>query len=129
MCASRGRYIGNPNKRGLGLPTIQFLELNPYNVSNTLTTVLKDNYVIEFSSNKYSSIIIYSHNSDNNETITDFRVRKLTPLEYWRLIGFSDEDYYKAKDIGGLPEIKLYERAGRGIAIPMLEEIFKNLFK
>ena len=129
VCASRGRYIGNPNKRGLGLPTIQFLELNPYNVSNTLTTVLKDNYVIEFSSNKYSSIIIYSHNSDNNETITDFRVRKLTPLEYWRLIGFSDEDYYKAKDIGGLSESKLYERAGRGIAIPMLEEIFKNLFK
>ena len=59
----------------------------------------------------------------------DRRIRRLTDLECWRLIGFSDEDYYKAKEIGGLSESKLYERAGRGIVVPMLEEIFKNLFK
>lgn len=29
-----------------------------------------------------------------------FRVRKLTPLEYWRLMGFDDEDFYKAKSVG-----------------------------
>lgn len=58
----------------------------------------------------------------------DYKIRKLTPLECWRLMGFKDEDYYKAKEVG-LPESKLYERAGRGIVVPMLEEIFKNLFK
>lgn len=56
------------------------------------------------------------------------RVRRLTPLECWRLMGYKDEDYYKAKDIGGLSETKLYERAGRGIVVPMLEKLFENLF-
>lgn len=60
---------------------------------------------------------------DNN------KIRALSPLECWRLMGFSDEDFYKAKDIGKLSNTKLYERAGRGIVVPMLEEVFKNLFK
>ena len=70
-------------------------------------------------------------NTSNWQCVLDVdrRVRRLTDLECWRLIGFSDEDYYKAKEIGGLSESKLYERAGRGIVVPMLEEIFKNLFK
>lgn len=55
-------------------------------------------------------------------------IRKITPKEAWRLQGFSDEDYQKAKDIG-LSNAKLYERAGRGIVVPMLEEVFKELFK
>ena len=61
---------------------------------------------------------------DNN----DFIVKKLSPLECWRVMGFTDEDFYKAKNVG-LSNSKLYERAGRGIVVPMLEEIFKNLFK
>lgn len=55
-------------------------------------------------------------------------IRKLTPLEYWRLMGFADEDFHKVKDVG-LSNTKLYERAGRGIVVPMLEEIFRELFK
>lgn len=58
----------------------------------------------------------------------DFVIKKLSPLECWRLMGFTDEDFYKAKN-AGLSNSKLYERAGRGIVVPMLEEIFKNLFK
>ena len=64
----------------------------------------------------------------NNILLDDGRVRKLTPIECWRLMGLSDEDFYKAKDVG-LSQSKLYERAGRGIVIPMLEEIFKNMMK
>ncbi len=56
------------------------------------------------------------------------RIRKITPKEAWRLQGFSDEDFEKAKNVG-LSNTKLYERAGRGIVVPMLEEIFKELFK
>ena len=58
----------------------------------------------------------------------EIKIRKLTPLEAWRVIGFSDEDFFKTKDMK-LPESKLYERAGRGIAVPMLERIFEILFK
>ena len=53
-----------------------------------------------------------------------YSVRKLTTLECWRLQGFSDEDYYKADRL--LSKTKMYERAGRGICVPMLEDIFKS---
>ena len=56
----------------------------------------------------------------------EYRVRRLTTLEWWRLMGMSDEDHERARYVG-LPETKLYERAGRGIVVPMLEEIFRNL--
>lgn len=55
------------------------------------------------------------------------KIRKLTPLECWRLMGYFDSDFYKAKK-AGLSNTKLYERAGRGIVVPMLEEIFKSAF-
>lgn len=58
--------------------------------------------------------------------LNNFRVRKLTPLECWRCMGFSDEDFKKVKS-AGLSNSKLYERAGRGIVVPMLEEIFRNM--
>lgn len=53
--------------------------------------------------------------------------RKLSSLELWRLLGHSDDDFYKCEQI--LPDRKLRERAGRSIAIPMLEEIFKVYLK
>lgn len=60
---------------------------------------------------------------------TNGKVRRLSSLECWRLMGFSDEDYCKAKDIGELADSKLYERSGRGIAVPMLVEIFRVFLK
>ena len=65
--------------------------------------------------------------SENGKSYNDFKIRKLTPLECWRLMGFDDLDFYKSQE-AGLPNSKLYERAGRGIVVPMLEEVFKNLF-
>lgn len=64
-----------------------------------------------------------------NKNGKEFIVRRLSPLECWRLMGYSDLDFNKAKNIGLLPNSKLYERAGRGIVVPMLEEVFKALFK
>ena len=60
---------------------------------------------------------------ENDELI----IKKLSPLECWRVMGYSDEDFYKAKNIGNLSNSKLYERAGRGIVIPMLEKVFEEL--
>ena len=77
-------------------------------------------------------ILEYPKNKDffkNNNIYHNegYVVRKLTPLECWRLMGYKDEYYYKVKELG-LSKHALYERAGRGIVVPMLEEIFKNLF-
>ena len=47
IAASRGRNPTNPSDRSPGIPTEQSLEINKEGISNTLTTVLKDNLVIE----------------------------------------------------------------------------------
>lgn len=62
------------------------------------------------------------------ETPTTIQIRKLTPLECWRLMGFSDDDYNKAKDTG-LSNTQLYKQAGNSIVVPVLEHIFANLLK
>lgn len=47
IAASRGRNPTNPSDSTAGIPTEQRLEVNEDGICNTLTTVLKDNYVIE----------------------------------------------------------------------------------
>ena len=47
IAASRGRNPENPNDRTTGAPTEQRLEFNTKGISNTITTVQKDNYVVE----------------------------------------------------------------------------------
>lgn len=72
-------------------------------VSNTLTTVQKDNYVLDL-----------------------YRIRKLTPRECFRLMGFTDADFDKIK---GISNTQLYKMAGNSIVVNVLEVIFKQLFK
>lgn len=67
-----------------------------------------------------SSATVYKKNSE-------FKIRKLTPKECWRLMGFSDQDFNKAQTTG-LSNTQLYKQAGNSIVVPVLEEIFKNLF-
>lgn len=59
-------------------------------------------------------------------SVDGFVVRKLTPLECWRLMGFEDEDFYKAKSTGA-SDSQLYMMAGNSICVPVLEAIFKGL--
>lgn len=55
-----------------------------------------------------------------------FCIRRLTPLEFWKLMGFSDEDYHKAAKVN--TETQLYKQAGNSIVVSILEAIFKQLF-
>ncbi|WP_192797792.1 DNA cytosine methyltransferase [Bacillus toyonensis] len=59
--------------------------------------------------------------------ITDRGVRRLTPLECWRLMGITDEDFYKAKAVG-ISDSQLYKQAGNAIVVDVLVGIFGNLF-
>ena len=54
-------------------------------------------------------------------------VRKLTPSEYYRLMGFTNEDIKKVKSIG-MSDSQMYKQAGNSIVVNVLKEIFKNLF-
>lgn len=60
------------------------------------------------------------------KNIDGLRIRKLTPKECWRLMGFSDEDFDKAKKVG-LSDSKLYKQAGNSIVVNVLMAIFKQM--
>lgn len=53
-------------------------------------------------------------------------IRKFTPKECWRLMGFSDESFEKAAKIN--TNAQLYKQAGNSIVVDVLKQIFKNLF-
>lgn len=55
-----------------------------------------------------------------------YRIRKLTPRECFRLMGFTDNDFDK---IHGISNTQLYKMAGNSIVVNVLEAIFKQLFK
>ena len=59
---------------------------------------------------------------------TNFRIRKLTPKECWRLMGFRDECFDRAKELG-ISDSALYKQAGNSIVVNCLYYIFKELFK
>jgi len=54
-----------------------------------------------------------------------FRIRKLTPRECWRLMGWTDEQFDKIK---GISNAQLYKQAGNSICVNCLEVIFRNIF-
>lgn len=56
------------------------------------------------------------------------KIRKLTPLECWRLMGFDDDDFYNAKSVG-ISDTQLYRQAGNSIVVNVLESIFQKLLK
>ena len=53
------------------------------------------------------------------------RIRRLTPREYYRLMGFDDEDYEKAAKVNS--NTQLYKQAGNSIVVNVLEAILINL--
>lgn len=59
------------------------------------------------------------------ERVEQVRIRKLTPKECWRLMGFSDEDFDKAKEVNS--DSQLYKQAGNSIVVQVLENIFKEM--
>ena len=100
IVASRGRYILDNGVKKIQ----QQLEINNTGNTNALTTVQKDNYVLE----------------------NYFKIRKLTPKECFRLMGFDDSDI----DIlieNKISNTQLYKMAGNSIVVNVLCEIFKSI--
>lgn len=125
------------------------LEPRDDGISNTLTCVPKDNYVVEPSVKQVGNIMetdsfggnpqcgrVYSDDGisptlntmqggGREPKITDsYRIRKLTPLECWRLMGVKDEQFNK---LNGISNSQLYKLAGNNIVVDVLMGIFKNL--
>ena len=62
----------------------------------------------------------------NGAKIIDFRIRKLTPKECFRLMDFDDEDVDKCV-AAGISNSQLYKQAGNSIVVACLEAIFRQL--
>ena len=64
---------------------------------------------------------------DRHGIITDdIRIRKLTALECWRIQGFTDEQFYKAKE-SGVSNSQLYKQSGNAITISVADAIIKKI--
>lgn len=69
-----------------------------------------------------------THGYANGFVLQNGIVRRFTPKEIFRLMGFKDEEYEKCKELG-ISDTQLYKMAGNSIVVSVLEEIFKELFK
>lgn len=147
MCivAMRGRNPNNPSDRTAGSLTEQRLEVNMQGTSNCLTSVQKDNLLLENNIQKVGQIssngsqcgtvisdngisanlVAGTHEYANSHIATQYRIRKLTPRECGRLMGVSDEDIDKMAVVNS--NTQLYKQFGNSIVVDVMCAMFKNL--
>ena len=53
------------------------------------------------------------------------RIRKLTPKECFRLMGFDDESFHRAEAVNS--NSQLYKQAGNSIVVPVVQGIIQSL--
>lgn len=63
--------------------------------------------------------------SDSQGVLDGLRIRKLTPKECYRLMGFDDASFERAAKV--ISNTQLYKTAGNSIVVPVLEAILKEL--
>lgn len=131
VVASRGRNPAKPSDRTTGAPTVQRLEPRFDGCTNTLTSVQKDNYVATPVLEDGVSRTVRASGRGSTDRHSwdvikhDLRIRKLTPLSCWRLMGFDDADFEKAAKVNS--NTQLYKQAGNSIVVDVLEAILEEL--
>ena len=73
----------------------------------------------------YKDPLKVMEDDDMNEK--QYRIRRLTPRETWRLMDFTDGQFDRAK-AAGLSNTQLYKQAGNSIVVGVLEQIMSNLY-
>lgn len=94
-------------------------------------------YCIDANYYKGTTIQQYINKKRRQLVMSNFRVRKLTPKECWRLMGFEDQDFENAKN--GMNQniyngndrssSQLYKQAGNSIVVDVLLHIMENLYE
>lgn len=95
--------------------------------TNTLTTRYGEaqgsgSYVAESEPPKVKQV----GNLMNTNILAGLRIRKLTPLECWRLQGFPDWAFTRARE-AGLSDSQLYKQAGNSVTVPVIKAIAENM--
>jgi DNA (cytosine-5)-methyltransferase 1 len=153
IVASRGRNPQNPSDRTPGAPTEQRLELNNQGIIDEVKRIVSATRKCDIGVTVHDNGDIRPHrldkkklgisemqiNKDTNisNTITaghmpkiygesiNFRIRKLTPKECFRLMGFEDADFEKAEAVNS--NTQLYKQAGNSIVVNVLDALFANI--
>ena len=141
ICAIRGRSDGDWHNS----EHKQRLEVGG-EISNSITSVQKDNYLFETNNNCYmgEEKKVKTPRPEGKGWCWDkqngkwFRIRKLTPRECFRLMDVSDTDFDKllVMETTGkdnkmkrvISDSQLYKMAGNSIVVSCMELIFENLF-
>ena len=66
--------------------------------------------------------------TDRHGIVHHGRIRRLMPIEAWRLQGFTDEQFNKVRE-AGLSDAQLYKLAGNAVTVNVIEAIGRNLLK
>lgn len=127
VCSSpmsdRGQVVVEPKiaaSRGRGDGWKQQLEINESGTSNTITSVLKDNYVMEQDLRMEDGCLVDKEGKR-------YRIRKLTPRECFRLMDVKDKDIDKIQQ-AGIAKTNQYKLAGNSIVVSPMYHIFRKLF-
>ena len=117
------QYVAEPKiaaSRGRGKGWQQQLEINESGTSYAITSVQKDNYVMEQNFRMDKGCLVDSEGRK-------YRIRKLTPTECFRLMDVEDKDIEKMKQ-AGIAKTNLYKLAGNSIVVSCMFHLFRKLF-
>ena len=123
------KFMNGKDRLQLGKEVIDTLQTTQKEGVVTIGNYSKSNHnVSRIVDKNYSAPTVM----ENHGTITaiqsnDLKIRKLTPLECFRLMGVKDEDYYKVAK--NQSNSSLYHLAGDSIVVNVLMAIFKELIK
>lgn len=117
---------------GIKQPSIQDRIYDTEGISTAITASQFRSNIAEKRNNEINFTDILTNLNSPATLISEdgkhlMRIRKLTPLECWRLMGFDDVDFAKVKAIP-TSDTQLYKQAGNSIVVNVLEKIFNNLF-
>ena len=119
-------------QREVGRQAIESGLVKPYDIidytySSARLDEIKNGKIHTKNSNDNQIANTLTTNAENFGVCTHpLRIRKLTPKECWRLMGFDDCDVEKAAKV--CSNSQLYKQAGNSIVVNVLMAIFKELF-
>lgn len=146
--AFRGRNPENPSDRTTGAPTEQRLEINKNGTTNTLTSVQKDNVVVEPKIIGYTrdakgkvtdrhlkdtAGTIHSSSGQGGNTdqfVQDYRIRRLTPIECERLQGFPDNHTEYGNydgEVKKMSNTQRYKQCGNAVTVDVVQAIAEKI--
>ena len=118
------RIVSATRKCDIGVTVHDNGDIRPYRLDK------KKSGISEMQINKDTNIsntVTASHMPKTYGDSTDFRIRKLTPKECWRLMGFDDTDFEKAEAVNS--NSQLYKQAGNSIVVDVIVKIYEKLFE